>query len=76
MILYHDWKRVNSPYSLGDITLVNIGVTIGDGAIIQAGSVVCKDIPPYAIAGGHPAEAFKYRNIERYEKLKKEKKYH
>lgn len=61
---------------IGNNVIILGGVTIGDGAIIQAGSVVCKDIPPYAIAGGHPAEAFKYRNIERYEKLKKEKKYH
>jgi chloramphenicol O-acetyltransferase type B len=52
------------------------GVKIGEGAIIQAGSVVVSDIPKYAIAGGHPAKIFKYRNIEHYEKLKKEKKFH
>jgi len=52
------------------------GVTIGEGAIIQAGSVVVKDIPKYAIAGGHPAKVFKYRNKEHYEKLKNEGKFH
>jgi acetyltransferase-like isoleucine patch superfamily enzyme len=52
------------------------GVTIGEGAIIQAGSVVVKDIEKCAIAGGHPAKTFKYRDTEHYEKLKKEKKFH
>ena len=46
------------------------GVTIGEGAIIQAGSVVVKDIPPLAIAGGHPAVPFKYRDKEHYYRLK------
>lgn len=50
------------------------GVSIGEGAIIQAGSVVCKDIPAFAIAGGHPAIPFKYRNQKHYETLKKMKK--
>lgn len=46
------------------------GVHIGEGAIIQAGSTVVSDIPPYAIAGGHPARVFKYRNIEHFQTLK------
>ena len=37
------------------------GVTIGDGAIIGTGSVVAKDIPPYAIAAGNPARIIRYR---------------
>lgn len=61
---------------LGNNVIILGGVTIGEGVIIQAGSVVCKDIPPYAIAGGHPAIQFKQRNIEHYEKLKKEGKFH
>jgi chloramphenicol O-acetyltransferase type B len=61
---------------LGDRVIILGGVEIGEGAIIQAGSVVVKDIPKYAIAGGHPAKVFKYRNIEHYEKLKKEGKFH
>ena len=52
------------------------GVTIGEGAIIQAGSVVIKDIPPCGIAGGHPAKTFMYRDKDHYFKLKKEKKFH
>ena len=37
------------------------GVHIGQGAVITAGAVVSKDIPPYAIAGGVPAKVIKYR---------------
>ena len=51
------------------------GVTIGEGAIIQAGSVVVSDIPKYGIAGGHPAKVFKYRDKEHYERLKSEGKF-
>lgn len=37
------------------------GVTIGEGAIIAAGSVVIRNIPAYSIAGGVPAKVIKYR---------------
>ena len=37
------------------------GVHIGQGAIVAAGSVVTKDVPPYAIVGGMPAKVIKYR---------------
>ncbi len=45
------------------VTLVD-GITIGDGAMILAGAVVTKDIPPYAIAGGIPARIIGYRYDE------------
>ena len=51
-------------------------ITIGEGAIIGAGSVVCKDVPPCAIVGGNPAQIIKYRDKERYYKLKSEGKFH
>lgn len=41
-------------------TILN-GVRVGRGAIVAAGSVVTRDIPPYAIAGGIPARILKYR---------------
>jgi acetyltransferase-like isoleucine patch superfamily enzyme len=61
---------------LGDRVIVLGDVTIGEGAIIQAGSVVVNDIPRYAIAGGHPAKVFKYRDAAHYERLKEEGKFH
>lgn len=61
-----DWK-------FGDYTG---GVLIGEGAIIQAGSVVVSDIPACAIAGGHPAKVFKFRDKEHYYRLKEEGKFH
>lgn len=61
---------------LGNNVIILGGVKIGEGAIIQAGSVVCKDIPPYAVAGGHPATPFKYRNEDHYKKMKLQNKYH
>ena len=41
------------------------GVHIGQGAVIAAGAVVTKDIPPYAIAAGVPAKVMKYRFNEK-----------
>lgn len=41
------------------------GVTIGQGAIIAAGAVVTKDVPPYAIVAGIPAKVVKYRFDEK-----------
>lgn len=37
------------------------GVHIGQGAVVAAGSVVNKDVPPYSIVGGVPAKVIKYR---------------
>jgi virginiamycin A acetyltransferase len=41
--------------------VITRGVTIGDGAVIGANSVVTKDVPPYAIVAGSPAKVIKYR---------------
>lgn len=60
----------------GDRVIILGGVTIGEGAIIQAGAVVVKDIPAFGIAGGNPAKVFKYRDIEHYKELKIKSLYH
>jgi acetyltransferase-like isoleucine patch superfamily enzyme len=55
---------------IGDRVLILGGVTIGEGAIIQAGAVVIKDIKDFGIAGGNPAKVFKYRDLDNYKTLK------
>lgn len=46
---------------IGTRVIILPGVTIGDGAIIAAGSVVTKNIPPYTVVGGVPARVIKER---------------
>jgi len=46
---------------IGANAIVIDGVKIGNGAIVAAGSVVTKDVPPYAIVGGVPAKIIRYR---------------
>ncbi len=45
---------------IGMETFVMPGVTIGEGAIVGAGSLVTKDIPAWTIATGRPAKVVKY----------------
>jgi acetyltransferase-like isoleucine patch superfamily enzyme len=55
---------------IGQGVTVLAGVTIGEGAVIQAGSTVCDDIAPLAVAAGYPAKAYYSRNAEHYYALK------
>ncbi|WP_416828187.1 acyltransferase [Ectobacillus polymachus] len=60
---FMDIKPVNigDDVWIGGRVIILPGVSIGTGAIIGAGSVVSKDIPPYAIVAGVPAKVKKYR---------------
>ncbi|QFT08590.1 Putative acetyltransferase [Vibrio sp. THAF190c] len=49
---------------LGASCIILTGVTIGEGAIIAAGSVVTKSVEPYSIVGGNPAKLIKKRENE------------
>lgn len=53
--------QIGSDVWVGARAIILSGVKIGDGAVIAAGAVVTKDVPPYAIVGGVPAKLIKYR---------------
>ncbi|WP_050591074.1 MULTISPECIES: CatB-related O-acetyltransferase [unclassified Mesorhizobium] len=46
---------------IGHGSIILPGVSIGDGAVVGAGSVVTKDVPPYAIVAGNAARLIRYR---------------
>lgn len=53
--------RIGSDIWIGASVTILFGVTIGDGAVIGAHSVVRKDVEPYSIVIGNPAVHVKYR---------------
>ncbi|MFK7032663.1 CatB-related O-acetyltransferase [Flavobacterium oreochromis] len=77
-IFGHDWQNAMEGKSYpikGDIIIGNdvwighnvtimAGVTIGDGAIIATNSTVTKDVAPYSIVGGNPAQLIRKRFSE------------
>ncbi len=46
---------------IGEAVFIKAGVTIGDGAIVGAHSVVTHNVPPYAIVAGCPSRIIRYR---------------
>ena len=46
---------------IGTNACVLAGVTIGNGAVVGAGSMVTRNVPPYAIVAGNPAKLIRYR---------------
>lgn len=46
---------------IGTRAIIKKGVTIGNGAVIAAGAVVTKNVPPYAVVAGVPTKIIKYR---------------
>jgi len=57
---------------LGDRVIILGGVEIGEGSIVQAGSVVVDSLPAFSISGGHPARQFSSRDINHYNACKRE----
>jgi UDP-2-acetamido-3-amino-2,3-dideoxy-glucuronate N-acetyltransferase len=58
-----DWKLVETTVrrraSIGSGAVILCGVTVGEGALVGAGSVVIKDVPPYTVVVGNPAAALR-----------------
>lgn len=63
---------INENVWIGSRVIVVPGVTIGEGAVIGAGTVVRSDIPALAVACGNPARIIKYRDVEKYNRLKED----
>lgn len=59
---------------IGANCIILPGVTIGNGAVIGAGSVVTKDVPDCAVVGGNPAKVLKFRDRERFDYLSRNDK--
>jgi maltose O-acetyltransferase len=53
--------KVGNDVWIGTRVIVMPGVTLGNGSVIGAGSVVTRDIPPLAIAAGNPARVLRKR---------------
>ena len=53
--------KIGNDVWIGEDVKILGGVTIGDGALIAAGAVVIKDVPPYTIVGGVPAKVIRSR---------------
>lgn len=61
-----DWRHVKvAPVRLDDKVWIGFnaiilkGITIGEGAIVAAGAVVTRDVPPYTIVAGNPAQVIR-----------------
>lgn len=60
-----DWDAISRPVRIGDDVFIGTraiivkGVTIGDGAVVAAGSVVVADVPPRTVVAGNPARVIK-----------------
>jgi len=78
----YDNTYINKPVTIeanvwiGHNVTVLGGVAIGEGAVLQACSVVVDDIPPLSVAGGNPAKVFKKRDTFHYNQLKSGGKFH
>lgn len=66
-MMFDEFKKpteIGNDVWVGENVFFAGGLTIGDGAVVLAGAVVTKDVPPYAIVGGVPAKVIRYRYDE------------
>ena len=58
---YYSLTIIEDDVWIGARSVINAGKKIGKGSIVAAGSVVTKDVAPYTIVGGNPAQLIKKR---------------
>lgn len=56
--------KIGNDVWIGTRAIILGGVSIGNGAVVGAGAIVTKDVPPYAIVVGIPASVIRYRFSE------------
>ena len=54
---------IGSDVWIGTRAVICMGSRIGNGAIVEAGAVVTKDVEPYTVVGGVPAQFIKHRGM-------------
>ena len=63
-----NWKvettRVEKGASIGSGATILSGIVIGENALVGAGSVVTRDVPPSAVVAGNPAKVLRYLDIK------------
>ena len=57
-----NFTSIGSDVWIGYGAIIMGGVRLGEGCVVAAGAVVTKDVSPYAIVGGNPAELIRYRS--------------
>ncbi|HTU27229.1 MAG TPA: acyltransferase, partial [Pirellulales bacterium] len=74
-------ERISKDVVIGDAVwicdrvTITPGVSVGEGAVLSAGAVVNRDVPPLAIVGGSPAQVIRYRDEAEYQRLKEAGQY-
>ena len=64
------WRHKKGPIYIEDYAwiatnaIILPGVRIGEGAVVGAGAVVSKDVPPYSIVAGNPAKAISRERVK------------
>lgn len=76
--MHHDYNDIHfsakgAPVKIGDNAwlcshcVILPGVTIGEGAVVASGAVVCKDVEPWSVVGGIPAKEISKREKKEYD---------
>jgi maltose O-acetyltransferase len=60
--------RIGNDVWTGTRVIILAGVKVGDGAVLGAGAVIAKDVPPRAVVAGNPARIIRFRKGHGFER--------